>query len=326
MSIGIVNFKKILKENIIINSEIFSLLSEIVKEFPLKTFFNVSLILLATFSEAIGIGLLIPFLEILLNNDLNNISAFSTKIITFLESYNLKIEVKSFLFLFAVLLACKHSLHFFALWQINKVWADFTCISRKKFLNNLINVKPNYIKNFSHGSLIDVINRETLSSGYIYTHMCKIITAILQAVVYIAFSFFISWKITFISVFISLFVFILLNRFVILTKKLGLDNTITFSTFNKIFSDFLNAFKIIKIERFQKKIKLYLSKEIEKLAVDSKKFFLYKQGTVALQNIFFTIFLLLGIFLLGLNHLSTQCANRFCDVVRDQSVLHHHLR
>ena len=139
-------FNKIIKENIIINREIFSLLSEIVKEFPLKTFFNVSLILLATFSEAIGIGLLIPFLEILLNNDLNNISSFSAKIITFLESYNLKIEVKSFLFLFAVLLVCKHSLHFFAYWQINKVMADFTYISRTKFLNNLINVKPNYIK------------------------------------------------------------------------------------------------------------------------------------------------------------------------------------
>ena len=296
MSIGIVNFKKILKENIIINSEIFSLLSEIVKEFPLKTFFNVSLILLATLSEVIGIGLLIPFLEILLNNDLNNISAFSAKIITFLESYNLKIEVKSFLFLFAILLVCKHSLHFLAHWQINKVMVDFTYISRTKFLNNLINVKPNYIKNFSHGSLIDVINRETLSSGYIYTNICKIITAILQGAVYIAFSFFIAWKITFISVFISLFVFILLNRFVILTKKLGLDNTIRFSTFNKIFSDFLNSFKIIKIERLQKKIKLYLSKEIKKLAVDAKKLSLYILGITALQNILFTLFLLLGIF------------------------------
>ena len=110
--------------------------------------------------------------------------------------------------------------------------ADFTYISRTKFLNNLINVKPNYIKNFSHGSLIDVINRETLSSGFIYTNICKIITAILQGAVYIAFSFFISWKITFISVFISLFVFIFLNRIVILTKKLGLDNTITFATLN----------------------------------------------------------------------------------------------
>ena len=120
MSIGIVNFKKILKENIIINSEIFSLLSEIVKEFPLKTFFNVSLILLATFSEVIGIGLLIPFLEILLNNDLNNISGFSAKILTFLESYNLKIKIGNFLILFGVLLFCKHSLNFLAHWQIKK--------------------------------------------------------------------------------------------------------------------------------------------------------------------------------------------------------------
>ena len=73
-------FKKILKENIKVSGEMLSLLSEVAKEFPLKTFFNVSLILLATFSEAIGIGLLIPFLEILLNNDLNNISVFSAKI------------------------------------------------------------------------------------------------------------------------------------------------------------------------------------------------------------------------------------------------------
>jgi len=297
MSIGVINFKKILKENITIHSEIFFLLSEIVKEFPLKTFFNVSLILLATFSEAIGIGLLIPFLEILLNNNLDNISVFSTKVLNFLESYNLKIEVGSFLFLFGILLACKHSLNFFALWQMNKVWADFTAISRKKFLHNLINIKPNYLKNFSHGSLIDVINRETLSTGYIYVHICKIITAILQAIVYIGFSFLISWKISLISVFISLFVFIFLNKIIILTKKLGLKNTITFSQFNRIFSDFLNSFKIIKIEQFQQKINSYLSQEINKLAVDSKKLSLYKEGTVASQNIFFTFFLLFGIFI-----------------------------
>ena len=86
-------FKKVLKENIRLIDELLSLLSDIVKEFPLKTFFIVSLILLAAFSEAIGIGLLFPFLDILLNKDLDNISAFSTKIINFLESYNLKIEV-----------------------------------------------------------------------------------------------------------------------------------------------------------------------------------------------------------------------------------------
>ena len=59
-----INFQKILKENIKVKTEIFTLLLEITKEFPLKTAFNVSLILLATFSEIIGIGLLIPFLEI----------------------------------------------------------------------------------------------------------------------------------------------------------------------------------------------------------------------------------------------------------------------
>ena len=297
MSIGIVNFKKILKENIIINSEIISLLSEIVKEFPLKTFLNVSLILLAILSEAIGIGLLIPFLEILLSNDLNNISSFSAKILTFLESYNLKIKIGNFLILFGVLLFCKHSLNFLAHWQIKRVMADFTCINRKKFLNNLINVKLNYIKNFSHGSLIDVINRETESLGRIYTNACRILNTILQSIVYIGFSFFISWKISLISVIISLFVFIILNRVVFLTKKLGLDNTITFSKFNKTFSDFLNSFKIIKIEKFQQKINLYLSKEIEKLASDDKKFALYKEGTVAFQNIFFTFCLLFGIFI-----------------------------
>ena len=290
-------FKKILKENIKGSGEMLSLLSEVVKEFPLKTFFNVSLILLATFSEAIGIGLLIPFLEILLNNDLNNISPFSAKILIFLESYNLKIKVGNFLILFGILLVCKHLFIFFSLWQMQRVWADFTRISRKRFLNNLINVRPNYIKNFSHGSLIDIINRETLSLGYIYTHVCRILTAILQAAVYIGFIFFISWKISLISVFISLFVFIFLNRIVILTKKLGLKNTITFSQFNKFFSDFLNSFKIIKIEKIQRRINSYLSKEINKLSEDAKKFALYREGTIAFQNIFFTLFLLFGIFI-----------------------------
>ena len=290
-------FKKVLKENIRLIDEMLSLMSYIVKEFPLKTFFIAGLVLLATFSEAIGIGLLFPFLDILLNKDLDNISAFSTKIINFLESYNLKIEVGSFLFIFGILLTCKHLLSFFALLQVNKVRADFTAESRKKFLNNLINVKLNYIKNFSHGSLIDVINRETISLGVIYTNICRIITAIFQSIVYIGFSFFISWKISLISLLISLFVFIFLNRIIVLTKELGLDNAITFSKFNRIFSDFLNSFKIIKIEQFQQKINSYLSKEINKLAAYDKRYALYKEGTVASQDIFIILMLLFGIFI-----------------------------
>ena len=41
-------FNKIIKENINISTEVFFLLSEITKEFPLKTIFNVSLIYLLT--------------------------------------------------------------------------------------------------------------------------------------------------------------------------------------------------------------------------------------------------------------------------------------
>ena len=293
-----INFQKILKENIKVKTEIFTLLLEITKEFPLKTAFNVSLILLATFSEIIGIGLLIPFLEILLNNDTGNISSFSSKILILLENYNIKLEIGSFLILFGILLGSKHLLNFLALWQIRSVFADFTSLSRKKILSNLLNVKPNYLKNFSHGSLIDVINREATSIGHIYIYTCRILNSILQSFVYIGFSFFISWELSLFSLVVSIFVFVLLNRIVFLTKKLALANTITFSKFNKFFSEFLNSFKIIKIERLQKKIKFHLSNEIKKLALNEKRFGLYREATVASQNIIFTFFLLFGIFIL----------------------------
>ena len=52
----------------------------------------------------------------------------------------------------------------------------------------------------------------------------------------------------------------------------------------------------LQLQKFQQKVNLYISKEIEKLAVDAKKLALYREGTLALQNILFTLFLLLGVF------------------------------
>ena len=59
----------------------YGIIFDTVKNFPTATLINVFVIILATFVEAIGFGLLLPFLEIILNNDLNEISGFSKYIL-----------------------------------------------------------------------------------------------------------------------------------------------------------------------------------------------------------------------------------------------------
>ena len=59
----------------------YGIVLESINNFPIATLINVIVIILAALVEVIGLGLLLPFLEILLRENINQISSFSKYIL-----------------------------------------------------------------------------------------------------------------------------------------------------------------------------------------------------------------------------------------------------
>lgn len=290
--------KNFLFKNLSIGKEIFSILYQVVKEFPITSFLNIFLLLLVTCTEVIGIGLLIPFLETIINDDKQNISLYSQQIINFFEFFDIKLNLQSFLLIFAILLVIKHSLLFFAHVKITHVYGNFLALKRKKFLHQITKTKVNYIKNYSFGSLIDAINRECLSFSVLYNLSCKFLSSFLQNIAYITFCLFLSWEATLAAILIGLTIALLLNRIIILSKNLGAINTETQSNFNKIFSEFLNSFKAIYLNDAKRKMEALMFQKINLLSDHVKKSAIYKEGLREFQSILFVLVIIFVIYIL----------------------------
>ena len=279
----------------------YGIIFDTVKNFPTATLINVFVIILATFVEAIGFVLLLPFLEIILNNDLNEISGFSKYILKVFNYIGLDFEVRTFLLLFGSLLILKHIFLSFSTWQITRVWSELISLSRKKFLNNLISTKFNFFNSLSLGALVNSINREAESPANAYSITCHIIVSFLQCLMLITLSFFVSWEITFAAITISFLIIFILKRFIDATKKLGKKDTVVRSVFNKKFVEIMSSLKHLKVSGEENRIKKILFTNIENINKNTKKFVFFQENIICFQNIFFTTSLLFGIYYLLVN-------------------------
>ena len=158
----------------------YGIVLESINNFPIATLINVFVIILAALVEVIGFGLLLPFLEILLKENINQISSFSKYILNIFNFIGLNFEIKNFLILFGILLISKHIFLSFSIWQITRVWSELIALSRKKLLNNLLFTRFNFFNSLSLGGLVNTINREAEATANAYSITCHLIVSLLQ--------------------------------------------------------------------------------------------------------------------------------------------------
>ena len=292
-------FNYIAKKNTM--KSLYSITFDTVKNFPIATLINVLVIILAAFTELIGFSLLLPFLETLLNDNLNEISQFSKYILNIFNFIGLNFEIKNFLILFGILLILKHIFLSFSTWQITRVWSELIALSRKKLLNNLLFTRFNFFNSLSLGGLVNTINREAEAPANAYSITCHLIVSLLQSLMLITLSFFVSWKITLGAIVVSVFVVFILKGFIDSTKKLGKKDTFVRSIFNKKFVEIMSSLKHLKVSGEENIIKRILFTNIEKINQNTKKFIFFQENIRCFQNIFFTLTLLFGIYYLLVN-------------------------
>ena len=243
----------------------YGIVLETINNFPIATLINVIVMILAALVEVIGFGLLLPFLEILLKENINQISSFSKYILNIFNFIGLNFETKNFLILFGILLISKHIFLSFSTWQITRVWLELIALSRKKLLNNLLFTRLNFFNSLSLGGLVNTINREAEAPANAYSITCNLIVSLLQSLMLITLSFFVSWKITLGAIVVSIFVVFILKGFIDSTKKLGKKDTFVRSIFNKKFVEIMSSLKHLKVSGEENIIKRILFRNIEKI-------------------------------------------------------------
>ncbi len=223
------------------------LLKHFVGLYPMRALIVIVALLMAGVVETIGIGALLPLLNIVLGNTEAQESNTLTWVIDSVFSFfGLNQSFDNLLFLIVLAIAFKAFVIFQALKVVAYVSVDITYDLRRQFINALMVARWNYYTSLDPGKSANAIATEADYAGHFCTIMGKTVSSALQAGIYALIAFVIDWKISLAAIVMgSIFAFLL--RFLVrMARDAGNEMAITLNSLLSSLSESLAGAKPIK--------------------------------------------------------------------------------
>ena len=246
------------------------LMKEEVKEMPLSSFVFLCTIIIGGFMEGIGISLLFPILD-LISSSGHKDNPVSQKIFFVFDKISLTPNIGNLLifFLLAFLIQAGSKYYSEKIATINRV--DFENRLRKKLINSAFSSEWPFFLNSKCGELTNSVITETVLASNAYYCSMKVLAVGFIILVYVAFSFIISIKLTL----VALIIFFVMNRMLktINQKSFILGEMV--ANFNNLLHgftvDILSGAKFIKQSAIEKVIIENFSKLSDTLSLKQAK-------------------------------------------------------
>ena len=252
-------------------------LYEVLLEHKLSIFFTTILLLMSSILEGIGILALLPLLGLILNNSSENLSEINQKLIDIISFFGIEISLIPLLLIIVVIMFLKITIHFLANVQIGFAQMRIMKDLRMRILNTSLNANWSYFTTVSSGRLLNIINKEAISSSKSYHCVCNIISILLQLFVYFFTALVVSVVGTVVVLLASTFMFLVLNNIIRKTRQTAKKQTETMNEFSKKLIDLLLAIKPMLAMGNIKSIGNILLNEIKKLMRNSMKILFLKK-------------------------------------------------
>lgn len=224
---------------------IFLFIIEIFKKFPLLLIISALLLAFVSLIEAATIFTIVPVVDFFLNPDLAGASPITLKAASIVKSLNLSVTVGNFVIIFLLLSVIGSGLQILVRHYILKtkyvVVRDLMVGSFKDFFD----AQWRFFSSTKQGVLLNTFLKEMVVVGNAFGAIELFFTYIVQMVLYLAVPFYISWKVTSISLLVAVFCaapLILLGKVNYLLGKL---NTSTANQMSSIIQESLSSAKII---------------------------------------------------------------------------------
>lgn len=238
----------------------------------------------------------LPVLELLSSGNVTGDSTAVRFIGTLLNFVGLTPSLPVMLGLIVAGITAKSALLMLAMKQAGYTIAHVTTDLRLKMIKALLVAKWNYFVSQPAGHLANAISSEAMRASTAYHHAILLIAAIIQIWVYSIVALWVSWKITIISLLISLALLFILKGFIKMSRGAGDQQTALMKALIGRLTDMLQGIKPIKAMAREEHIQTLLESETEDIKKAQQRHVLASESLKAFQEPLLVAMIAIGIY------------------------------
>jgi len=277
------------------------------RKYPWQTLLTLTAILFAGISEGFGISALLPLLNTIFNQRSQAgapagpppawSQAIDQLVQGFLGKLNLAPTVAVLLTLFVACIALKCVLVFLANRQIGFTVVLIATDMRLRLLKSLFSCSWEYFIRQPVGSLTNAVATEAHRASTAFNFGAKMASMVIEAGVYTALAFMVSWKATLISLGGGVFIIVVLRRLIRKNRRAGAKQTVHMQSLIAQMTDVLISIKPLKAMAREKQSDAVLSDTTRRLNRALQKQVLSKAALGSFQEPLTIVFLVLCLYI-----------------------------
>ncbi|MCZ6887287.1 MAG: ABC transporter ATP-binding protein [Gammaproteobacteria bacterium] len=279
------------------------LLAEFVRRYPWQSAILVVALLVAGVAEGIGLSALLPLLNLSFESgagaDLaaTGQTGLEQAVVDVFARVGLDPSIRILLVVMVVAITLKSTLVFLAEQRVGYIAADVATGLRIQLLHAITASRWAYFVGQSTGSLANSLATEAKRAADAYVYAVRLLALIFEVCVYAFVALVVSWVATMVCLAAAAVIFLISNRFVLISKRAGEGQTHWYRSLLSTLTDVLHSVKTFKAMGRESSAEEVLAFEAENLKHTLKREVL---GTAALRNAqepMFMLVLAVGIYL-----------------------------
>jgi len=197
------------------------LLAHFVRIYPLRFCVVLTALLIAGAVEVVGIGALLPLLNIVLNVTPEEDNILSQTVAKIFETLAIEQSFQNLLCVIVIAITLKSAIIFQALKIVAYISIDITHDLRQNFIRALMKAEWSYYSALDVGKSANAIATESDYAGQFCTIMGKTLSSAIQAAIYTSIAFTVDWKISLAAIIMGGFLAFILKFLVSMARDAG---------------------------------------------------------------------------------------------------------
>lgn len=217
-----------------------------------KPWLVLACLLLASFTEALGIGTLLPAINAVLGDASSDVTGASHYIRSSIQALGITPTLGNLLLIIVGLLTLKAAISFGALSYTGIAGARIAVELRRKLINAIFDARWSFYASQSGGRFANAISNDASRASDAYQYAAVFAAGTLQLIAYVAAAFFIDWRIALVGGFAGAFITLVMNRLIHKSRKAGYRQADRVSGLTIRMVDMLNNIKALKsMDRYE---------------------------------------------------------------------------
>ena len=211
-----------------------------------KPWLVLACLLLASLSEALGIGTLLPAANAVLGNNADDTTGASQVIGNFIEYLGISANLGNLLVISIALLTLKAVIAFSALAYAGITGARVAINLRRKLIKAIFEARWSFYADQSGGRFANAVSNDATRAGDAYQFSAVVVAGILQLVAYAAVAVFIDWRIALLGGTAGAIITLAMNTLIRISKQAGYKQADRVSSLTIEMVDMLSNIKALK--------------------------------------------------------------------------------